>query len=53
MLNQIDKLNLPCFLDTNNEENLPIYAKFGFKILKEYEIPGTNIVNWAMIRNYG
>jgi len=50
MLNQIDKENLPCFLDTNNENNLSFYKRFGFKILKEYEIPGTSIVNWAMIR---
>jgi len=50
MLNKIDDQNIPCFLDTNNEKNLPIYARFGFKILKEYEIPGTSIVNWAMIR---
>ena len=50
MLNKIDDQNIPCFLDTNNEKNLPIYARFGFKILKEYEIHGTSIVNWAMIR---
>lgn len=50
MLNQIDKDNLSCFLDTNNENNLAFYKRFGFKILKEYEIPDTKIVNWAMIR---
>jgi len=52
IFNQIDNQNIPCFLDTNNEKNIWIFKRFGFKILKEYEIPDTNIVNWAMIRNY-
>jgi hypothetical protein len=51
MFNQIDKQNLPCFLDTNNEKNLPIYKRFGFKILEEYYIPDTKVVNWGMIRD--
>ncbi len=51
MFNQIDKQNLPCFLDTNNEKNLPIYKRFGFNIIEEYEIPDTNLVNWAMVRD--
>lgn len=51
MFPYVDKRNLPCFLDTNNEKNLPIYEQFGFKILEEYEIPNTNLVNWAMIRD--
>lgn len=51
MFNQIDKQNLPFFLDTNNEENLPIYNRFGFRLLEEYQIPDTNVVNWAMIRD--
>lgn len=50
MFTQIDRQNLPCFLDTNNEKNLPIYERFGFKILEEYQIPDTNLVNWAMLR---
>ena len=50
MFNKIDKENVPCFLDTNNEKNLPVYERFGFKILEKYEVPGTDIVNWAMIR---
>jgi len=50
MFTHLDRQNLPCFLDTNNEKNLPIYERFGFKILEEYQIPDTNLVNWAMLR---
>jgi len=51
MFSQIDKQNLPYILDTNNEKNLPIYKRFGFRILDEYEIPGINLINWIMIRD--
>jgi ribosomal protein S18 acetylase RimI-like enzyme len=51
MFNQIDKHNLSCFLDTNNRKNVNIYKRFGFKILEKYQIPETNVVNWAMIRD--
>ncbi|MDX1797456.1 MAG: hypothetical protein R3255_02295 [Candidatus Lokiarchaeia archaeon] len=50
MFNHIDKQNISYFLDTNNKENVLIYKRFGFKILEEYQIPDTRIVNWAMIR---
>ncbi|MFX0007270.1 MAG: GNAT family N-acetyltransferase [Candidatus Hermodarchaeota archaeon] len=51
MFSQIDKQNISYFLDTNNKENVPIYKRFGFRILEEYQIPDTNVVNWAMIRD--
>ncbi|MFX0002486.1 MAG: GNAT family N-acetyltransferase [Candidatus Hodarchaeota archaeon] len=51
MFDQFDEQNLPCILDTNNEKNLPIYERLGFKIIEEYKVPDTDIVNWAMIRN--
>ncbi|MFX0001353.1 MAG: hypothetical protein ACFE9Q_14400 [Candidatus Hodarchaeota archaeon] len=50
MFNQIDEQELPCFLDTNNKKNLLIYKRFGFRIVEEYQIPETNVINWAMIR---
>jgi hypothetical protein len=50
MLYQIDQQKLPCFLDTNNEKNIQIYKRFGFRVIEEYQIPNTSIVNWAMIR---
>jgi GNAT superfamily N-acetyltransferase len=51
MFSQIDKQNISYFLDTNNKENIPIYKRFGFRILEEYQIPDTNVINWAMIRD--
>ncbi|MCK5341794.1 MAG: GNAT family N-acetyltransferase [Candidatus Heimdallarchaeota archaeon] len=52
MLARIDKEQLPCYLDTNNEKNVGIYQHFGFKVLKKYQIPGSNVMNWSMLREY-
>jgi ribosomal protein S18 acetylase RimI-like enzyme len=50
MLTRIDREQLQCYLDTKNEENVGLYQRFGFKILKEYQIPGSNVRNWSMLR---
>ena len=50
MFEQIDNQKLPCFLDTNNNNNIPIYKRFGFKIIEEYKIPNSSLINWAMVR---
>ncbi|MFX1575221.1 MAG: GNAT family N-acetyltransferase [Promethearchaeota archaeon] len=50
MLARIDKEKLQCYLDTNNEKNVEIYQHYGFKVLKKYQIPRTNVMNWSMLR---
>ncbi|MFX1322167.1 MAG: GNAT family N-acetyltransferase [Promethearchaeota archaeon] len=50
MLARIDKEQLQCYLDTNIEKNVALYQHFGFKVLKKYQIPGTNVINWSMLR---
>lgn len=50
MLARIDEEQLPCYLDTNTEENIALYQHFGFNVVKRYEIPGSDIINWSMVR---
>ena len=50
MLARIDKEQLGCYLDTNKENNVGLYQHFSFKVLKKYQIPGFNIINWSMLR---
>ena len=50
MLNRIDKVNLPIWVETVLKRNVPFYTHFGFFILEEIIIPNTNIVTWFMIR---
>jgi GNAT superfamily N-acetyltransferase len=52
MLSQIDKERLPCYLETEKEENIQIYQHFNFKVIEEYTIPGTSVKLWAMLREY-
>lgn len=50
MMENLDKNNLKCYLDTNKESNLLFYKTFGFKVLKEFEIENTGVTNWSMLR---
>jgi len=50
MIERIDKEHLPCYLDTQNEKNLPIFQHYGFKVVDESIVPNTQITNWAMLR---
>ena len=50
MLERIDREYLPCFLETNIEKNVAIYQRFGFGIVSEDEIPGTELMSFAMLR---
>jgi ribosomal protein S18 acetylase RimI-like enzyme len=50
MLTRADQEKLPCYLETNDEVDVPIYQHFGFKVVEEGIVPGTNVKNWAMLR---
>lgn len=51
MLERIDKEKVPCFLETQSENNVSIYKRYGFKVVEEGKIPNTNIIHWAMMRD--
>jgi GNAT superfamily N-acetyltransferase len=51
MLARIDRENLPCYLDTAEEKNVMIYQHYGFQVLEEAVIPGTEITLRAMLRD--
>ena len=50
MFARIDKERLPCYLETQDEKNLPIYQHYGFKVVEESIVPNTKVTNWAMLR---
>ncbi len=50
MLDRLDRKRLPCFVETHAEINVPIYQHFGFEIMDESVVPGTDIGHWAMGR---
>ena len=50
MLDKIDKNPLPVFLETSNQRNVRFYEKLGFKVMKEYLVPETEVTQWYMLR---
>ncbi len=50
MLSHCDGLDLPCYLETHNPANPPIYEHFGFGIVEEGRLPGSDKPHWAMLR---
>ena len=50
MFARIDEEGLPCYLETLDEANVPLYEHFGFRVLEKTTIPETKLTNWAMLR---
>ncbi len=42
---------LPCYLETENERNLPFYERHGFEVVSDGEVPKRGLRVWAMVRN--
>jgi ribosomal protein S18 acetylase RimI-like enzyme len=49
-LEVVDAHKMPCYLETQNENNVPIYQKFGFEVVSDEELPGGGLHNWGMLR---
>jgi ribosomal protein S18 acetylase RimI-like enzyme len=47
---EVDKQNVPCYLETNKEKNITLYQHFGFEIVEEGIVPNTKVPYWAMLR---
>jgi ribosomal protein S18 acetylase RimI-like enzyme len=50
MLTRLDRTDMPCYLETAEEHNVGLYKHFGFRVVDESSVPGTNLTNWAMLR---
>ncbi len=47
----LDKLNLPCYLETQNPQNVALYEHYGFRIVWMGTIPGLKgVTHWGMLR---
>jgi hypothetical protein len=41
---------MPCYLETNSRKNVAIYRRFGFEVVLEDRMPGTELTVFAMLR---
>jgi ribosomal protein S18 acetylase RimI-like enzyme len=50
MLDHFDANNEQCYLETHKSENVGMYEHFGFAVVKESKIPGSDFDFYAMLR---
>jgi ribosomal protein S18 acetylase RimI-like enzyme len=50
MLDKIDNANVPCYLCTGSEKNLPIYEHFSFEVVEKVFSPVTEVFICCMLR---
>jgi len=49
-LARADASDLPCYLETMNPANVPLYQKFGFAVENLGTLPDSSVRMWSMIR---
>jgi GNAT superfamily N-acetyltransferase len=50
MLALMDKRQMACYLNTQNEKNIGLYEHFGFTVAEQVSLPGSGILHTGMIR---
>jgi ribosomal protein S18 acetylase RimI-like enzyme len=53
VLQQIDQLGVPTYLETFTEGNLHFYGKLGYTVALEYEEPLLQKTGWILVRKVG
>ncbi len=50
-LRELDKQNLPCYLNAQNQDNVSLYEHFGFELVGKTKVPNSNFYYHGMLRN--
>ena len=50
MLDHFDNENQNCYLETLKAGNVAIYEHYGFKLMEQIKVPGTDMTLYAMLR---
>lgn len=50
MLTRLDEKKMPAYLETSIEDYVAIYQHFGFKVIREEMLPGSDAKIWVMLR---
>ncbi|WAC05705.1 MAG: GNAT family N-acetyltransferase [Methanoregula sp.] len=53
VLAQLDKKKMSCYLNTQERKNISLYEHFGFQVIDQVPMPGTDIIYTGMIRPPG
>ena len=50
LIDKCEKLDHHLYLETETQENVEFYKRYGFKVIKEITLPIVNLPMWEMIR---
>ena len=50
VLKLAEEKGLSCYLETHGEKNVAFYNKLGFKVVSEDILPGTDIIQYSMVK---
>jgi ribosomal protein S18 acetylase RimI-like enzyme len=50
LIEQSDQAGVPIYLETETEDNVSMYERFGFQVLKEIALPVISLPMWEMVR---
>lgn len=50
MLERADAEGRPCYLETQNPQNVAVYGSVGFRVVREGEVPGRGLSVWTLRR---
>ncbi len=50
MLDRLDRAGQSAYLETSNQAAIPLYESRGFLVREYREIPGTDLINWCLVR---
>jgi ribosomal protein S18 acetylase RimI-like enzyme len=50
MLEHLDASETYCYLETQNPANVELYKHYGFEVVSETTLPGTDIPHWDLMR---
>lgn len=53
VLDRLDQKGTDCYLHTQNENNIGLYEHFGFEVVEQVTLAGTEILHTGMIRKAG
>jgi ribosomal protein S18 acetylase RimI-like enzyme len=53
VLARADRDGIPCYLETETEQNVAFYQKYGFQIAYEGEVADAGLTLWTMVREPG
>lgn len=51
MLARMDEEGVPCYLETQREENVALYRHYGFEVADRFVVPVAGFTNWSVVRD--